>query len=415
MMRPEKGANKNTALTKATGGGNIVLGDKWRSAGDAIIAAQRLLKTETQVYKPDERRVTIQEKEKEIKASKEKAAKIEEQRALIKAGIAGHTAAKIGDANTLHRLIQANPAVARYQDENKVTPLLYASAYGRQSCTELLCGAGADVNHVNVWGSTPLINAAHNAHVTVVHFLILNDAMVTWRDKDGTPLDSALKRMVRMIRGVSQATDDKHPDKPGLEEGSKSLTSLNQQTNRGPLWHKNLEAAFVPLRPLLSQAENAAATLNYGKVDAPGAGPPALPAPKDEERPGSSASKSSKGSKGSKGSKSGKEKKDDEPEGPDEGRCALYNGLAAYMRCIEMLRDPAKTRQDEKLRTGGDPTEKKVDGLSQKVGRIRKALALDVSLPIPEVLKQANLAMGFDLDGNLLEQTERMITALGLE
>ena len=85
------------------------------------------------------------------------------------------------------------------------------------------------------------------------------------------------------------------------------------------------------------------------------------------------------------------------------------------MRCIEMLRDPAKTRQDEKLRTGGDPTEKKVDGLSQKVGRIRKALALDVSLPIPEVLKQANLAMGFDLDGNLLEQTERMITALGLE
>ena len=90
-----------------------------------------------------------------------------------------------------------------------MTPLLLASSYGRLPCAEVLCAAGADVNHKNVWGSTPLINAAFNAHAAVVRYLVLNDAMVSVKDKDGTALDGALKRLARMIRGVASSTDDK--------------------------------------------------------------------------------------------------------------------------------------------------------------------------------------------------------------
>ena len=201
-----------------------------------------------------------------------------------------------------------------------------------------------------------------------------------------------------------------HPDKPGLEAANSAIGALAQQTNRGPVFMKQLEAAFGPLRPLLCQAESAAATFQLGRVEAPGAGPQA---PSAEGRPGSAASKSSKGSSGSKKEK----KKEDEPDGPDEGRASLYNGMAAYIRCIEMLRDPSQVKREEKLRIGGASGDesKAADGLSQKVGRIRTALALDVALALPQVLKQANLAMGFDEGGSLPEQAERLVQALGLQ
>jgi len=171
----------------------------------------------------------------------------------------------------------------------------------------------------------------------------------------------------------------------------------------------------VPLRTLLSQAEQAAVTLHLGKASVPGAGAAAPSADKDGERPGSAASKSSKGSKASKG---GDGKKEDEDEGPDEGRAALYAGLAAYLRCIEMLREPALVRKHEKLRTGGvqgDSGGGAADGLTQKVGRIRTALALDVGLTLPAAIKQANNAMGFEVTGSLPEQTDRLVKALGLQ
>ena len=197
---------------------------------------------------------------------------------------------------------------------------------------------------------------------------------------------------------------------------------LANATNRGPLWHKQLEAAFAAFKPLLAQAEECVATFAIGKAEVPGAGP-AAPAISDKAsdsgRPASAASKGS--SKGSgKGDK--KKKKDDEPEGPDEGRAALYNGMASYIRCIEMLRDPAQVRKDERLRAGGvgalpDLTDgaKAPDGLTQKVGRIKSALALDVALTLPDTIKQANLAMGVEPDGSLPDQTERLIKALGLQ
>jgi hypothetical protein len=127
-------------VPRAKGGGTVVPASKWRSAGDAIVAAQRLRKEETAVYRPEERRVTLAP-DKALAASRQQSAT--EQRQLAKAGQASHQAAKVGDANGLARLVQAEPAAANWEDENGVTPLLYASAYGRLPCAEVLCGAGA--------------------------------------------------------------------------------------------------------------------------------------------------------------------------------------------------------------------------------------------------------------------------------
>lgn len=316
---------------------------------------------------------------------------------VAKYGKASANSAKMGDASALARMLQAEPKAADWADENSVTPLMMATAYGHLSCAEVLCGHNVNVDKTNVWGSTPLINAAHNAHHSVVHFLILQDALVTQRDKDGTALDGSLRRLCRMMRGVAAATDDKHPDKEGLEAAKTALDDLTRQTNRGPVWHKALEAAFAPLRPLLEQAPQAATNLALGKVEQPAAGPAA---PGDGAKPGK------------------KEKAADAPEAPDPGRSALYAGLAAYVRCIEMLRDPKAVRQMEKLRTGGgggSGGEKPSDGLSQRVGRIRTALGIDVSATLPQAIEQANKAMGLDGGGSLPEQANRLIDLLGLQ
>ena len=208
-----------------------------------------------------------------------------------------------------------------------------------------------------------------------------------------------------MMRGVAAATDDKHPDKPGLEAAKAELDFLARQTNRGPVWHKQLEAAFVPLRPLVSQAPAAALNLALGKVDVPAAGP---------QRPEAAATARKRTKVAAK-----RRRRRTTPTLPDEGCCALYAGLAAsFIRCIEMLRDPKSVRAMEKLRvgSGSDSAESPADGLTQKAGRIRAALGIDVSATLPDAIMQlANRAMGFDERGSLPEQAARLITALGLQ
>ena len=89
--------------------------------------------------------------------------------------------------------------------------------------------------------------------------------------------------------------------------------------------------------------------------------------------------------------------------------------------------DPAAVKQEEKRLTGrdkalpgvggngGTESSSSVDGMSQHVGRIRSALAIDVSLALPDVLQKANAMMGFEAEGSLPEQTRRLIEALGLQ
>jgi hypothetical protein len=415
-----KSSRGGSALTPSFAANPVA---RWHSAGDAISAVHRLQKAEKEegrlaaVAKSESTAardgggrggggvVTARDR---LQLSTERRQPSAAQTARIASlGTKCHVAAKVGDATALARTIAAEPAAADWQDENSVTPLLLASAYGHLACAEVLCGAGASVDMVNCWGSTPLINAAHNAQAAVVHLLILQGAQVSVRDKDGTPLDGALRRLCRTVRGVSAATDDKHPDKPGLEAAKSSLDGLLKQSNRGPIWHKALEAAFVRLRPLLSQAPEAADALALGKVEMIGAGPPAPTTGKGDGA-------------GGEGGKKGKQKDADAPDPPDPGRSALYAGVASYIRVIEMLRDTAAVRRDDKLRTGsGRPSGvdggKAADGLTQKVGRVRSALAINVGLSLPDALSQANRAMGMDPSGlSLPDQADRLVEALGL-
>lgn len=395
--------------------------DRWQSAGDAVRAVQRLRSFELEKTAggsnplvPTKGDVTtakvgvgagsiVARDTLQLSKAKKQQPSGDTVR-LRKLGAVAHNHARMGDASALARLLSSEPAAASWEDENQVAPLHFASAYGHLSCSQVLAGHGVNVDKTNVWGSTPLINAAFNAHVDVVHFLILQEAQVSIRDKDGTALDGALKQLCRMLRGVCAATDDKHPDKPGLERAKEELNELMKQTNRGPVWHKKLEAAFEPLKPLLTQAPKAVDRLAVGQVDVLAVGAPANGGGAATDRKDAGRAK--------------KEKKADDPEPPDEGRCALYAGCASYVRCIELLRDPAAVRKDEKLRVGsqgGLTGETAADGLTQKVGRIRSALAIDVSVTLPDAIKQANRSMGIDDRGSLPEQATRLIEALGLQ
>ena len=66
-----------------------------------------------------------------------------------------------------------------------------------------------------------------------MRLLILSGASVMTRDKDGTALDSALKRLVKMLRGLAAATDKDHPDRPILEAAAASLGALARAASRG--------------------------------------------------------------------------------------------------------------------------------------------------------------------------------------
>lgn len=324
-----------------------------------------------------------------------------EARQLALCGSACAHAAKKGDSATLHMLIQRGPKGAHdWTDENTVAPLHMAASYGHMACAEIICNAGVVLDRPNCWGSTALINAAHNAHSGVVKLLILNGASVALRDKDGTALDNALLRIRSAVRGIDVATDKDHADKKVLESTKDALNKLARNASRGPPFFTALTAAIEPLKLMLEAAIAAAAEDDI-------APPQVKPLDKSEAK--------------GKGGKDGK--KEDAPEAPKPGRVAAYKGCLNFIQIIEMLRDPGAVRKAETLASGNDLFSKgkesteaaQLDGLTQRVGRIRSALALDGGLSLPDAIQAANRAMGLETEGSLPEQVQRLVVALGVQ
>ena len=386
----------------------------WQSAGDAVLAASRLRGLPTPGPIVPAASTTLATGAITSKRASEKAdrrvtvvpprtvgdASAAESRLVASTGVACCHAAKMGDAATLHMLIAKGPKGAHdWKDENSVAPLHLAASYGHMSCVEIICNAGASLDHANCWGSTALINAAHNAHAGVVKLLILNGASVAIRDKDGTALDNALLRLSKAVRGVAAATDKDHPDKPVLESAKTAMAALARDARRGPAFQKALTGAIGTLKPMLAAAIAAAADGTDG-----------------DEAPSAPADVG--GGKGE-----GKKGADEGQDAPEPGRLAAYKGCMNYIRCMEMLRDPAAMRKAETLATGrnlfGGGGESKAaaepDGLTQRVGRIRSALALDVSLSLPDAMRAANGVMGLENEGSLPLQAQRLVVALGLQ
>ena len=362
---------------------------RWHSGKDAIVAASRLNKPDTAtLVKVEPRPVGKVGSAGSQIVARPPSATVNAAEAARHGAIASR-AAKMGDANSLSQMLGARPSAATWADENEVTPLMLASAYGHMSCVEILCNAGAGLDRSNVWGSTPLINAAHNGQSGAVRLLILNGASTQLRDKDGTALDNALKRMARLVRGVNAATDKDHADKPALNAATSSLGTLASGASRGPQFKAQLQAALSPLRAMLDAAVAAAAAAEGG---------------------GGTEPKKNEG-------------KDPDADPPDPARLASYKGCLEYAKVLQMLIEPSSVREAERRATGhtpagsggGDGGGVAPDGLTQRVGRIRSALALDVAISLPEAVRQANAQMGVESEGSLPDQVARLIAALGLQ
>jgi hypothetical protein len=286
---------------------------KWQSAGDAIVAASRL---RTQIVPRGADAATNAQVSAQLPSAlgtrgstavvsvdgvSAQKSNHQHQQLLARYGSAAREAAKTGDAMKLRQLINAQPGAHDHPDENLVVPLHLAAAYGHMACVEMICDAGASLDRANAWGSTSLINAAHNAQAGIVRLLILNGASMQTRDRDGTALDNALKRMQKLIRNLGAALDKDHPDKPVLRAASDSLSKLVMDPQRGREFKEALEKVLGKLRPLIATALAAGADAtdaqpNGGKKDADAGDPPA------------------------------------------PGLVALYSGCHQYVRCIEMLR-----------------------------------------------------------------------------
>jgi ankyrin repeat protein len=79
-------------------------------------------------------------------------------------------------------------------DSYGYTPLLNASALGRQSAVEELIKAGANVNLAGPYGFTPLHAAAQNGHYEVVSILLKHGAHINAQNNDqDTALHLALR------------------------------------------------------------------------------------------------------------------------------------------------------------------------------------------------------------------------------
>ena len=159
---------------------------RWKVAGDAIIAASRLHKAEVERFpdrpellefgqRPPTRGLVggarpaskRGEPTSELDGGKTSAvaAPLDPAAAKRRAqlGAAALGAARRGDATQLGRILAADPAAADWADECSVRPLHLCASYGHVVCAEMLLGAGAKTDRVNVWGGTALVNAAHVA------------------------------------------------------------------------------------------------------------------------------------------------------------------------------------------------------------------------------------------------------------
>mgnify|MGYP003727829625 CR=1 FL=1 len=87
-------------------------------------------------------------------------------------------------------LLIGNGAELDAQDEDGLTPLMYATLDGQQEVAELLIRDGAHLNKIDGEGGTTLHYAAKYGQKEILELLIANDAELNIRDYFGqTPLD----------------------------------------------------------------------------------------------------------------------------------------------------------------------------------------------------------------------------------
>ena len=83
------------------------------------------------------------------------------------------------------------------QDNEGLSPLMFAAYKGKKDCVEVLVSHGADVNAKNINGSSPLMWAAREGKKDCVEVLLSHGADVTnWMIQ---PIKSLLFRMLTSL------------------------------------------------------------------------------------------------------------------------------------------------------------------------------------------------------------------------
>jgi len=96
-----------------------------------------------------------------------------------------HQAAKAGDVERVHALLQANPRLVNSADANGLTPLHYAAFGGSKDVTRLLLANGALVNALSKLSVTPLHMAVTAGQQETAAVLLSKGANLAARDSDG--------------------------------------------------------------------------------------------------------------------------------------------------------------------------------------------------------------------------------------
>ncbi len=94
-------------------------------------------------------------------------------------------AVQIGFINIYRFLLEHPKFLLESQDSSGSEVLFWAAGNGRTDICQLLIEKGADVNLVNGYGNTPLINAARYGHIDICQLLIDNGADINVQNHEG--------------------------------------------------------------------------------------------------------------------------------------------------------------------------------------------------------------------------------------
>jgi TPR repeat protein len=104
-------------------------------------------------------------------------------------------AVRVGDAEKVKVLLQADPKLAEARTEDGSTALHLAALEGQAAVAQLLLTNGAQVNARGLRDETPLHMAMYDGHREVAEVLLANGAEVNARNTDGeTPLHLAARK-----------------------------------------------------------------------------------------------------------------------------------------------------------------------------------------------------------------------------
>lgn len=148
-------------------------------------------------------------------------------------------AAKGGHVKRMREILGADPSQANLVDDDGATPLMFSSMKGHLEITELLIGAGANINAQDtISGWTALMQAVYYGRKIVARFLINHGADVKIQAKEGhTAFDLASiigdTEVVRILAAVSMkvpgqsnagSNSPMHPNRIARKKRQQSVT-----------------------------------------------------------------------------------------------------------------------------------------------------------------------------------------------